>query len=504
MILKDACKQINITYETAVNCLEKYKYNRRDNLYLQNTHITDDEYHFLRSNFSISINCETRKAIKKLYNKRTEYADIEVYKLRCLKQIRNNILKDYFIFLFESKVDEKSEKKEKQKKKAKKDSSFILPTKNYNRPEYYEFKGLEIPSDFPRILKVKCRFTDIGFRDGYMMLGQFKLLSPRIKEDFRFIINRLHGYTFISLDWINKSFMFIDLSLDDFLLNLEFEFLDIRPVRVRGSWKNVIFHNGIIEIKCDPVFKNQKTIKPLLYKLEYSNKAFNLLKEKSIEKLPIIYVYINKDSVIDYQIDALNNTSTSVIDSFVHEYLFEKLGENLKDKFNIKLIHYLYKIINNNDIEIRDLIDKFNNRYVNALLVTQSENYKIVLVKESFDHEDFNLFIHSTKELSFLFTIEYDGFIYIVFENMNEGRSTIYFKVEHSRYYEALLSICSYFSNFNINKRSSVVNYFKRNEAILEVFKVYHNSSWYSHLYRVGYNPLIDKYSCLYKYKQEG
>lgn len=501
MILKDACKQINITYETAVNCLEKYKYKRRENLYLQNMHITDDEYHFLRSNFSISINCETRKAIKKLYNKRTEYADIEAYKLRCLKQIRNNTLKDYFILLFESKADEKSEKKN---KKANKDSSFILPTYNYKRPEYYEFKGIEIPSEFPRILKVKCRYTDIVFRDGYMMLGQFKLFSPRIKGDFSLIIDRFGGYIFISLDWVNKSFNFTDLSLNNILHNLEIEYLDIEPVCVLCSWENVIFHNGVIEIKCDPVFENQKAIKPLLYKFEYSNTAYNLLKEKSIENLPNIYVYVNKDSVIDYHICELVNTSTSVIESFMYEYLFEKLGENLKDKFNINLINYLNRIIHNNDIEIRNLIDKCNNRYLNSLLVTQSENYKIVLVRESLDHEDNECYSHSTRESSFLFTIEHSGFLYIVFENMNEGRSTIYLKVEYNRYYEALLSIYSYFTDYSTYKRSSVVNCFKRNGAILDVFKVYHDSGWYSHLYRVGYNPLIDKYSSLYKYKQEG
>ena len=79
-----------------------------------------------------------------------------------------------------------------------------------------------------------------------------------------------------------------------------------------------------------------------------------------------------------------------------------------------------------------------------------------------------------------------------------------YLKVEYNRYYEALLSIYSYFTDYSTYKRSSVVNCFKRNGAILDVFKVYHDSGWYSHLYRVGYNPLIDKYSCLYKYKQEG
>lgn len=109
-------------------------------------------------------------------------------------------------------------------------------------------KGIEIPSEFPRILKVKCRYTDIVFRDGYMMLGQFKLFSPRIKGDFSLIIDRFGGYIFISLDWVNKSFNFTDLSLNNILHNLEIEYLDIEPVCVLCSWENVIFHNGVIEI----------------------------------------------------------------------------------------------------------------------------------------------------------------------------------------------------------------------------------------------------------------
>lgn len=219
------------------------------------------------------------------------------------------------------------------------------------------------------------------------------------------------------------------------------------------SWSIVKFHKGFIEI----IFEDFGSVKVNCLK---SRESFNLIKINILKKMiPFKAIWIRKDRrlIIPKKVD-LNNV-------LLYLSIKEELSNVISPSFNAIL--FFSTSIKNQKAFLRPFFDK--SLYLEYWSNRQSENYKIIPVIEkrwngsSYDCED-----------AFLFTIELDSSIVIVWENTNNERATYLFSSSSNTYFEDIQTIFDYVSSSNKHKRKSLRYKLGVKEILYTYKSIYH------------------------------
>lgn len=207
------------------------------------------------------------------------------------------------------------------------------------------------------------------------------------------------------------------------------------------SWKYVTFTSKAIYLYHP---NNPKSSHPFEYKTNDSNSAFNNIKSYFINRLPPIYV------------EAKNRQIIKILDVQNIGNCIKKLtAKVISDKRHKKTINSKTLIIKRKDLFSKEIADTYKSKYLDWLCSQQSDSYPIYYSAEVRTNSD----LINTNEDAFIFILA-TGMkeMTVVYENTNDSRSTLVFKVEKSKLNDTIKGIHELFASDIVNKREQIAN----------------------------------------------
>ena len=207
------------------------------------------------------------------------------------------------------------------------------------------------------------------------------------------------------------------------------------------SWKYVTFTNKAIYLYHP---NNPKSSHPFEYKTNDSNSAFNCIKNYFINRLPPIYVEAKNKQII--KILDVQNISDCI----------KKLTVKVNSDKHCKSTSNSKSLISKKKaLFSKEIADTYKSNYLDWLCLQQSDSYPIYYSIEVRTNSD----LISTNEDAFIFILTTGTKqITIIYENTNDSRSTLVFKVEKSKLNDTIKEIHELFVSDIINKREQIAN----------------------------------------------
>lgn len=207
------------------------------------------------------------------------------------------------------------------------------------------------------------------------------------------------------------------------------------------SWEYVTFTSKAIYLYHP---NNPKSSQPFEYKANDSNSAFNNIKSYFINRLPPIYV------------EAKNRQIIKILD-------VQNIGNCIKQLTTKVISDKQYKKITNSKAFIskrknlfsKEIADTYKSQYLDWLCSQQSDSYPIYYSTEVRTNSD----LINTNEDAFIFILT-TGMkkMTVIYENTNDSRSTLIFKVEKSKLNDTIKEIHELFASDIVNKREQIAN----------------------------------------------
>lgn len=279
-------------------------------------------------------------------------------------------------------------------------------------PEIYEVIKCEFGKSLVKI-QGKCAQT---LTEEANLRGEERI-RPRIRSYYR------DSELFQAAKYLKRDKM---LSLRIETVQAELEFLNRKGTLDRNeftfqteevSWDVITFHDHYISILLP-------NLRPFSITIHESKESFNFIKNAIASRLEPIKIewtaataqiadQVNFDKVLAYLACKENLSSFFTNEGCdYHKYY---------DSIPAKLSHLFFP--------------KSKTEYLNFLSEVHSQAYKIVPVQET---------LNNSIEDSFLFTVERDGVIYIIWENTNLSRATYVFSIAPEQYEERLQFVFDY------------------------------------------------------------
>ena len=255
------------------------------------------------------------------------------------------------------------------------------------------------------------------------------------------------------------------------IVNDKFEIVNydefIRIISVFSSyvetipWENIIFGNNFYTIK-----SSNKQIESLNRANYNCKESYNFIKSYFAENLPEIKVLIKKGKIVKLfnkpkfldvilKLKEAKNEFDIISDS--------DINRSFSDSLNLNKIQLLKNPI-------------FKSKYFDFLIEFQLNGYKIIPAVEAVVHE--SNFNSNLEEDAFIFTVmNFDtSLVKLVFENINENRSTLVFVIEKENYMDLSEKIYNFMRDVDfVNKRSKIRNSPLINEpGIRRIYSVNH------------------------------
>lgn len=292
----------------------------------------------------------------------------------------------------------------------------------------------------------------LSFAQQASILITFEMYSIDISADYKYLKSyyelcrrKLNTTTFKKhsikiLDDINRTVSAYckRLSIDD----------NIKPsdeVKDNGtfylSWKYVTFTSKAIYLYHP---NNPKSSHPLEYKVNGSNSAFNSIKSYFVNRLPPIYV------------EAENRRITKILDIQNISSCIKKLtAKVISDKQFERTINNETLISKKKASFSKEIADTYKSKYLDWLCSQQSDCYPIYYSIEVRTNSD----LININEDAFIFILQ-TGMkqITVIYENANDSRSTLAFKVEKSKLSDTIKEIHELFASDIVNKREQIAN----------------------------------------------
>ena len=183
---------------------------------------------------------------------------------------------------------------------------------------------------------------------------------------------------------------------------------------------------------------------PLRFDLKESRKVYSNISDYLLKRLPPI------------QVEAQNGCIVKVLSPFSLSECID-LIEHKSEKPNV----YKEKVkpsVQRKDIvknEARTLIKEFKSRYLDYLCASQLDDFKVVCCIEQRTTESGA----SATEYSFIFTLKSTPRkTLLIFENVNDSRSTYAVSVDTSSYDDCVDNVFAYFASDILNKRQKMAS----------------------------------------------
>ncbi len=204
------------------------------------------------------------------------------------------------------------------------------------------------------------------------------------------------------------------------------------------SWRHVFFFNGYIALYHPD---NPKDMRPFLYILPASKKAYNQIQPVFIDRLPKIKVEAENRRIVNVlEIPDL----TSCI-----EVITKKSAETKMVRKQKEIRKSLHKASN---AEIIEYIKEKNSAYLDYLCEKQLPGQRIYYNQERAAHSN-----NASDEDAFLFIIGKNETEYmLVYENILPSRSTLMLHVHQDGLEEAIDEVSTFFASAEINKREQL------------------------------------------------
>lgn len=207
------------------------------------------------------------------------------------------------------------------------------------------------------------------------------------------------------------------------------------------SWKYVTFTSKAMYLYHP---HNPKSSHPFEYKTNSSNYAFNSIKSYFINRLPPIYVEAkNKQIIKILDVQNIGNCIKKLTAKVVSD-------KQCKNTGNGKTL-----ISKKKGLFSKEIADRYKSKYLDWLCSHQSDCYPIYYSVEVRTNSD----LISTNEDTFIFILT-TGMkqMTIIYENTNNSRSTLVFKVEKSKLNDTIKEIHELFASNIVNKREQIAN----------------------------------------------
>ncbi|MCM1518242.1 MAG: hypothetical protein NC117_06355 [Pseudoflavonifractor sp.] len=201
---------------------------------------------------------------------------------------------------------------------------------------------------------------------------------------------------------------------------------------------------------------------PLKYELKESRKVFSNINHYLLKKLPPI------------QVEAHNGCIVKVLTPFSLTECIE-LIEHKSESPNVSK-EKAKPTVQRKDFaksEARTLIKEFKSRYLNYLCASQLDDFKVVCCIEQRTTESGT----SATEYSFIFTLKSTPRkTLLIFENVNNSRSTYAVSVDTSSYEDCVDIVFAYFASDILNKRQKMASGELRinHSGIREMKRIFH------------------------------
>lgn len=183
---------------------------------------------------------------------------------------------------------------------------------------------------------------------------------------------------------------------------------------------------------------------PLRFDLKESRKVYSNINDYLLKKLPPI------------QVEAQNGCIVKVLSPLSLTECIE-LIEHKSEKPNVSK-EIAKPSVQRNDIvksEARTLIKEFKSRYLDYLCASQLDDFKVVCCIEQRTTESGT----SATEYSFIFTLKSTPRkTILIFENVNNSRSTYAVSVDTSSYEDCVDTVFAYFASDILNKRQKMAS----------------------------------------------
>lgn len=183
---------------------------------------------------------------------------------------------------------------------------------------------------------------------------------------------------------------------------------------------------------------------PLRFDLKESRKVYSNINDYLLKKLPPVEVKAQNGRIVE----VLSPLSlTECIELIEHKSEKPNVSKE-KAKPSVKR----KDIVKN---EARTLIKEFKSRYLDYLCASQLDNFKVVCCIEQRTTESGA----SSTEYSFIFTLKSTPRkTLLIFENVNNSRSTYAVSVDTSSYEDCVDNVFAYFASDILNKRQKMAS----------------------------------------------
>ncbi|MDO4202539.1 MAG: hypothetical protein Q4D25_10570 [Bacteroidales bacterium] len=224
------------------------------------------------------------------------------------------------------------------------------------------------------------------------------------------------------------------------------------------SWDDIAFGDGFINVRDE---ENHLVCREAI---EYSKSAFNSIKTYFKIQFPELEICIINNEISFNDADRFKKLLTS-IKSNTSSYCPD---------LEVTPKYVVFAFFNNlSSAAIKNYIIELKQKYLSYLCSKQLDDYKIqYCVEQRVNMEN------EALENAFVFTIaETYQLAIIVFENIEDDRSSIVFVIHPKQYDLAMKSICGFFSSRELNKRETLAeNYVEfKDSGIIKIRRLYHN-----------------------------
>lgn len=399
--------------------------------------------------------------VDQAFNELTKSSSLKEFKESMNKRINNKKIKQYFnvrfkllnIALLPGAVIPPKEKKR---------VVVLSNGKSINVKIQKEEEPLKKPPVVLQSMKLNTQKIfprEIVFENGYMMFNQAIFKSSRSSSIYNKYKDRITSFFYIFVSKYSNSFRFVpDVQLNELYKLLDNEKLNDYPGEGICPWDNIIFKDGTI-ILYSPIEDINKgsLFEPYIIHDKYVKEAFNYVKKFVEKKLPPIRVQYTHKKVVKvlteidldkalYIIEEANNLGVDEINL---------LNRSITSNLSYKKRDFDFIVKKLSPFIIRGKLKEYRSRYIDFLCSVQDKNYKII---PAIEYRAFVSNMAEMEENSFIFTVKTIRRLFLVYENINEARSTILFEIDESLYWEASKYVFDFFISEVENKRELLAN----------------------------------------------
>ena len=241
------------------------------------------------------------------------------------------------------------------------------------------------------------------------------------------------------------------------------------------DWQNVEFKKDSIVIYPSPY--NIVKFKPKEISLKGSRQVFNFLKKNFYDKIPEVYCVAYK-----MQVEVISEMELEMAILYISELYKDYIAR--KGVIGCMNFEECYEVGLNID---SNYLKKYDSRYLDCLIELQSDNYRVIPLKEYFVYRDGGYLL----EEAFMFTREMKkspDHLMVIIENVNPDRATLIFTINKNNYMKTINMIYDYMVGRDYNKRSLLRIHAEKqidNKDIVD-FKANNHDYYYSWKRRLG------------------